>query len=242
MRQLSLFLGLLLAATAQSQEIKIKGIAQAATPTEIKGGIGQVLTIEASSTEKHPIVWQFLDAGLSQVDPTLLVRKDALVVFGLHKGVYRVIAYHRETRSAPVTLFVVIGDAPSPTPTPTPTPDPDPVPVPVDALTKALREAWAKEAEGDKGKLPTLVDIYRTAAKTAQDTRYKTFKDLNDVIKGSREQLIGAALPNLRGVVNAELQRTLPSAVTTAMDDAGRKLCTETFNKIAASLAAVVGG
>ena len=221
---------------ANAQEFKIRQLGQEvkAAPLDIRGGVGQPIYLTVGDV-KQPVTWIVLDDGLTMIPPAKLANPSEAIFIAIAKGQYRVIAYSKSDRVAPASAILTIGDGPT-------LPPPDPDPLPGDALTKALREAWNKESNADKAKLATLVDIYRQAAKTAQDERLKTFKELNDVIKASREQLIGQALPNLRGVINTELQRSLAGSVSAVLDPTGRKLCEDTFNRVATALAKIVEG
>lgn len=224
---------------AAAQELKIRQLGQEvkAAPLDIRGGVGQPIYLTVGDI-KQPVTWIVLDDGLTMIPPAKLANPSEAIFIAVAKGQFRVVAYSKSDRTAPASAILTIGDGPT---LPPPDDPPPPPPPPADALVKSLREAWGKETDADKAKLTTLVDIYRQAAKTAQDTRVKNFKDLNDVVKSSREQLIGQALPNLRGVINAALQQSL-SGVSPTLDAASRKLCEDTFNRVATSLAKIVEG
>lgn len=126
---------------------------------------------------------------------------------------------------------VNVGDVPGPTP-----PDPPTTDTP---FVKSLKTAFAKELPAEMVKLPTLIDIYRNAAKSAKDTRLVTLSELKNVMKAARVAQMGESLAQTRSVTNAYTASKLPQADNTPLDDDVRELCAKTFTEIADALSTI---
>jgi hypothetical protein len=129
-----------------------------------------------------------------------------------------------------VRQLITTNTAPQPPPTPI-----DP-PVPADPLTALLQAALAKEAPTDKLLLPKLAALYRQSAQLSKDTTITTADALHATMKTARLTLVGDALPNVRAVVTAELDKVLPTTVGAALDAPTRAACAAAFTRIAAAL------
>jgi len=112
---------------------------------EVKGEVGQFVTVRPSSLDGGAVVYVPLDSGLSIFPSDLLTDKSALVFTAPKVGRYKVLAYtaKADKPSPPTICVVVIGDAPDvPVPKPDepkpPKPD-DPKPTPAPIQKDGLR-------------------------------------------------------------------------------------------------------
>jgi hypothetical protein len=111
----------------------------------------------------------------------------------------------------------LVGDVP-PGPNPKP-PEPKPDVEPTDPLYQPLKAAWLKEA--DRLKRDTLAEVYSLLSDEAKapgiwlDAR--TVAEFSQRATAARKAAIGEALPGVRAVLTAELNKTLPTATAATM-------------------------
>ncbi len=130
---------------------------------------------------------------------------------------------------------IVIGSAPGPDPVP-----PGPTPPPDDAFTRAVKAAYAAEAEADKrARGKALAALYRQAARPDFLSGVATWGALFDAMRAAASSLsVSGRLPAVQKAVAAELKDRLPTAREQALDAAGRALAAATFARVASALEA----
>lgn len=177
--------------------------------------------------------WQYPDSV------TAIKRSNKLEITAAPKGTITVIVEAVSAKigedGKTIVFTTEVGQTTLDIGTPSPPPPPPPDPEPDTELVKALKAAASKETNADKAKLPQLAEIYKTAADYSKDTRFITAEDVNKAIKAVREKAIGNALPNVRGVINAELQKSLPTTPTPLREDQRAKM-QEVFSLVADSI------
>lgn len=211
--------------------------------------VGERVQVDLSFAGADFIDWRVLGCDyeadrLYSADPQKISLKFSATV----PGMYYIVSSASNKQGitvAVVTLsvrpYVPPGPMPPP-PIPPPNPDPPkpdppkPPPVPVDPLADALAKAWALESASDKTHVKDLAALYRQSVQLAAAPTITTAGQLHDVMKAARVALVGEALPGVRAVITGELNRTLPTAVSAPLDAATRKLCGDTFLRVATAL------
>lgn len=216
---------LVVVSAALSQDVSV--------PAKVEGQPGEFVIIKAE-TKGTVVKWKVVDAGIFLFPQDLLKDTKTAVVTGLKPGSYRVWAWSA-IGAAPtdaVECIIVLGD-PGPAPPPPPPPPPPPADTP---LVKALKEAAAKESPADKQHLPSFVIACRAAASEAQSSSNMLVRQVNESFVSIMKQTVGTRLPNVRAVVNAQLNARLPRSTNAVLDAPTRKLVADVFNELAASL------
>lgn len=123
-------------------------------------------------------------------------------------------------------------------------PGPNP-PTPTDPFFVTLKVAYATDTDPQKAANASLLAAYYrkaggTGVASINDPSFATAKDFHDnfdaAIAGS---FPATSIPNTRTAISAELQKSLPTLPTQALDAATRTSVAATFNRIAADLAAL---
>lgn len=128
-----------------------------------------------------------------------------------------------------VGVTVVIGD-----------PVPPPPPPDTDPLVKALKAAFQDEYEDTAGKathLANLAELYSQAADLSGKSEVVTWGGLFKVMADAAGSLgVKGKIPGVQKVVQAELQKVLPSDAMKALDADGRALAAAEFRKVSKAL------
>lgn len=152
-------------------------------------------------------------------------------------GIYHVVVYGIDAKgrlTEPCVCRLAIGSPPKPPPGPGPRPN--------DPLVAKLQAAYASETAADKAQsLAGLAELYQQSAKAATDrqdiaTWGALFSLMDQVASGAS---VWGKIMGVQKLVQAELSAALPANTAASLDDAGRKLASQTFARIAAALKSV---
>lgn len=209
-------------------------LASAADPTvrlprELKARPGRLLQIKAE-TDGKTVRW-FCPSEDVDLLPYPGADKAAIFVSPA-PGKYSVYAYTAagDVPSEPACCIITVVS-------PTPPPPPPPPPPPNDPLVQTLQTAYAAEVSPEKAK---QLELYHTvlaqaSATTVNDPGIQTVGQLHDIIHQAAQGLIGTNLDALRKVIEAELNKSLPVAASTPMDQC-RDQCKKELSRIADAL------
>jgi hypothetical protein len=194
-------------------------------PKEVKGEVGQFVTVKPSALDGGAVVYVPLDSGLSIFPSDLLTDKSALVFTAPKVGRYKVLAYtaKADKPSPPTICVVVIGDAPD-----VPVPKPDDV-KPTDIKQDPIFLQLVGIVGGlgnEKAALPKLADIYRQAGELSNCTDLGA---LNGAIVNIRNQSgIGQQAMTIRealgGIIEKELGTEPSAPLAGGLGDKAQKL------------------
>jgi hypothetical protein len=184
------------------------------------------------AADKKPMKWVAVDENC-WVEPQDGGKAAAL--YAVAAGTYRLIAIPEA--GDPVKVRVTVGDAPAPPPKPPLPPAP-----PADPLAQRLLAAYQTDPGTPEVKAATkakLADVYREAAKLADNGRFATCGDLLDVIHEAAKSISDDLLRETRTCVGRELQQVLPANTDDPLDTAHRKATVALFERLAAALDAI---
>ena len=203
-------------------------------PPEVKGQPGAFIQVPAMTDCPH-VMWYSPDVGLNVFPVQLLKDSKTAVVTATSPGRYRLVAWVAKDSepSSPAVCVVVVGDAPEPQP-PGPGPKP-PEPGPSDPLLAKLQDAYDASTDAKKAEhAATLAELYRQAATLARDEKIKTAGDLYAKIAAASGMLLPRdALRKLRGVVQVELDSSLPTDTETVLTERHRQEIQGTLTHLA---------
>lgn len=228
MRILAITLALAFACSAQAQDISV--------PPKVDGQPGEFVIVKAE-TKGTVVKWKVVDPGIFLFPQDLLKDTKTAVVTGLRPGRYRLWAWSAIGASPTdaVECVIVLGSV-SPDPDPDPPPHPPPSPPADTPLVKALKTAYAQESATDKQVIGSFAIACRAAAAEANSSTNTLVRQVNDSFVSIMKQTVGTRLPNIRAVVNAELNARLPRATNAPLDTPTRRLVADVFNELAAGL------
>lgn len=222
-----MLLSFLLPVAAAAQDVSV--------PAKVEGQPGEFVIVKAE-TKGTVVKWKVVDPGIFLFPQDLLKDTKTAVVTGLRPGRYRLWAWSA-IGAAPtdaVECVIVLGDEPGPEPPPPPPPPPLP---PADTpLVRALKVAYAKETEADKKFTAAFALACRAAASEANNPTHTLVRQVNETFVAVMKQTVGTRCPNLRAVVNAELNAKLPRATNAPLDAATRRLVADVFNELSLGL------
>lgn len=123
-----IFVSVFLFATIAPAQQPLKLSGTITISPDIRGQVGQFIYVKANASN---ICWHSIDPGLHMVPMSFLKVDDTAIFITMQVGQYRIVAWEKDTRNAPVTAIITVGnDVPVPVPpNPIPVP-PNPVPVP----------------------------------------------------------------------------------------------------------------
>jgi len=213
---------LLLASQSLAVELKL--------PAEVKGQPAAFVSVKAETSGKM-VRWIVLDSGLNLFPVELLKDSKTAVVSSARPGRYRLLAVTAagDEPSEPQICTVIIGDAPTP---PKP-PEPD---NPADPLTKALQDAFAKDATADKAKhAKGLATVYRQSIQTIDQVT--TAGQLFAAMRAASAVLLPAdAVPELRKAIAEEIKKILPIDPQIVLSDQQKNMSKALFGELANAL------
>lgn len=202
-------------------------------PEKVQGSPGSFIRVKADTDGKQ-VRWLALDDGLNVFPVELLKDTKTLVVVAPVAGQYRVVAWTAsgDVPSEAAVCVVVVGDGPTPPPPPSP-------PAPSDPLARAVREAYAAEADAGKAtQLKALADFYRdTAVRKSRDSSLANYGQLFAALQRDRRAVVpDAQLVKVRNAVGDYLNTELGAKADVLVD---RVKAPATFARIADALGAV---
>jgi hypothetical protein len=206
-------------------------------PAEVKGEVGDFLTIQAKTAGKV-VLWVLLDdpKGLKLFPGDLLKDSRTAVVIGRKPGKYRLQAITAvgDVPSHAICTVTIEGE---------PAPPKPPSPPPSDPLAQKLQAAFTADATPaalKAGQKVLLQGLYEAAAQHAQDpTIATTGALLDDLKKTAAAMLAPSALVECRKAIAAEIAVTLGTDPATKLDGPTREKAVTLFTSIARALAAV---
>jgi len=190
-------------------------------PKEVKGEVGQFVTVRPSALDGGQVIYVPLDSGLSIFPSDLLTDKSALVFTAPKVGRYKVLAYtaKADKPSPPTICVVVIGDAPD---------DPKP-PKPDDIKQDPIYLQLVGIVGGlgnEKAALPKLAGIYQRASELSNCVDLAA---LNDAVRNIRDSSgIGQQAMTVRealaGIIEKELGTEPSAPLAGGLGDKAQKL------------------
>lgn len=217
--------------TALSQSVTL--------PAKVETQVGRLATVTVESDGKTT-QWVVVPPGnidvFREYDPDPKVIRLRLIAY--QNGLYHLVAWTAKgdtpSKASNAVCPIVVGGVP-PAPIP-PSPVP-PAPNPDSELSKALRAAYTKESDADKGLMPAYAGV---CSKTANATAgLTTFTSVNEFYSSTLMSAVGQKCPNVRAAVNLYLNENLPRSKTASIDHESRVKIVATFNELSAALASL---
>lgn len=196
---------------------------------EIKVPVGRCTLTAADG---KPAKWLLVDPG----DADLFEWNGVAVCYTKKAGRYKAVMHQEGTGLTGVVL--VAGEPPPGPPKPDEPPGPPlpPPPVPGDKLTAAVREAFAKSKELDKGDTrKNLLALFTVAVNQAKNPKLATTSALLSQVSSASEVMVGEGkLVEVRQIIMDDLAEQFPDDAP--LDDAARRKFSELFLKYASAL------